>query len=335
MTDKKKKILLGSVVAGCGLAIAAAAVVAVTDTVVKVAISRNMPKIVPKVDFKKYADSPMLSKFLDDRASAAQALSLKDNQEIQITAKDGTELVGHLIPAESPKRIVLAMHGWRSDWCSDFGIISNYLSQSGCTVLYVEQRGQNKSSGDYMGFGITERFDCIDWVNWINLNINQSNNLPIYLFGISMGATTVLMSTALDLPNNVCGVIADCGFTSPKAIWKHVTVSNLHLDPHIHLPIANKMFQKRLNVESSGYSAEHALKSNKIPVFFAHGTDDRFVPVNMTFSNYKACTSKKILFVVPGADHGMSYYCDTDNYEAALNKFFDDYDATPERNIII
>ena len=45
---------------------------------------------------------------------------------------------------------------------------------------------------------------------------------PVYLAGVSMGATSVLMATALPLPANVRGVIADCGFTSPRAIMAQV-----------------------------------------------------------------------------------------------------------------
>ena len=44
-----------------------------------------------------------------------------------------------------------------------------------------------------------------------------------------MGATTVLMAAGEALPKNVKGITADCGFTSPKAIWRHVTEQNLHM----------------------------------------------------------------------------------------------------------
>ena len=59
-----------------------------------------------------------------------------------------------------------------------------------------------------------------------------------------------------------------------------------------------------------------------MPVLFIHGSDDCFVPVSMTYENYKACASTKTLFIVPGADHGMSYYTDREGYEKALMRFW-------------
>ena len=38
------------------------------------------------------------------------------------------------------------------------------------------------------------------------------------------------------------------------------------------------------------YSTLDALKTNKIPILFVHGDADRFVPVEMTYENYNACT---------------------------------------------
>ena len=78
-----------------------------------------------------------------------------------------------------------------------------------------------------MGFGLTERFDCVNWIDWVNEK--TGGTLPIYLCGVSMGASTVLMTSAFALPDNVHGIIADCGYTSPQAIWKHVAQTNLHV----------------------------------------------------------------------------------------------------------
>ena len=53
-----------------------------------------------------------------------------------------------------------------------------------------------------------------------------------------------------------------------------------------------------------------------------HGTEDTFVPVEMTYENYRACKGKRKLLIVPGADHGMSYYVDREEYEKTALEFF-------------
>jgi len=219
---------------------------------------------------------------------------------------------------------LIAMHGWRSSWSQDFGMIAPFWLESGCAVLFAEQRGQGNSGGEYMGFGLLERFDCLDWIGWVNERTEQK--LPLYLGGISMGASTVLMTAGFDLPENVRGIIADCGFTSPRAIWKHVVENRFHLPYGLYSRAANDICKRRIQVPSDAYSTVEALRSCAVPVLLIHGTDDRFVPVEMTYENYKACSSEKQLFIVPGAEHGTSYLVDTAGYETAVRSFWNSYD---------
>ena len=172
-----------------------------------------------------------------------------------------------------------------------------------------------------MGFGLVERHDCLDWINWVNDENNQ--HLPIYLCGVSMGASTVLMAGGLELPSNVQGIVADCGYTSAQDIWKHVA-KHLHVSYGICGKPVGKMAQRRLCVAMDSMSCPDALKQCNIPVLFIHGTDDRFVPVEMTYENYKACAAPKYLFVVPGAEHGMSYLIDPEGYQMTVRNFWRD-----------
>ena len=50
------------------------------------------------------------------------------------------------------------------------------------------------------------------------------------------------------------------------------------------------------------------------------------MPIGMTYENYEACAAPKKLFIVPGADHGMSYYFDRKGYEAAVTNFWKEFD---------
>ena len=260
------------------------------------------------------------------RDAAAENLINTPHETVSITARDGVKLVGHFVGCTEPKRAIIAMHGWRSSWAKDFGMISDFLHENACAVLYTEQRGQNESGGSYMGFGLTERFDCLDWINW--LNGSGYDTFPLYLCGVSMGAATVLMASGFTLPENVHGIIADCGYTSPYAIWKHIAENNLHLryDKWMRDTI-DEMCRERINFSSDDFSCTKALESCRVPVLFIHGTDDNFVPIEMTYENYKYCDAPKRLLVVPGAGHGMSYAVDKARYEQTVLQFWQDYDS--------
>jgi len=319
LTNKAKAFLTGGGIAAASLAACSAASAAITKKLVSSAMDRDAPRTLTQ-NRSRFTGSGIRASSLEEAAAAKAALEQQNPQTIAITAHDGTPLVGHWLACEIPRRIILAMHGWRSSWSADFGIISEFWHRQNCSVLYAEQRGQGASGGDYMGFGLIERRDCLDWIDWINRETGGS--LPVYLAGVSMGASTVLMASALDLPENVSGILADCGYTSVHAIWKHVTEHNLHLSYGIHGPFADRLCKKKIHTGTKDYSTTEALKTSRTPVLFVHGTEDRFVPVEMTFENYQACRAPKRLFIVPGAGHGMSYFVDRPGYEQETIRFW-------------
>lgn len=324
MKKRTKRILLVSGVAA-GVAVTGAVSQGITEHLVRFAMDRDAPKIRNmKRARARLCGSDKMEAFLELREREGDRLEHSECETVEIVGSDGARLVGHWHLCEDAKRVIVAMHGWRSSWSRDFGIISEFWHNNGCSVLYVEQRGQNNSGGDHMGFGVLERHDCLDWIGWVNERCGEE--MPSYLAGVSMGAATVLMASGLGLPSNVRGIIADCGFTSPRAIWKYVLERNLHLSYNIRSAAVDDLCRKRIKMDAGQCSTVDALKDNQVPVLFIHGTDDHFVPVEMTFENYKACVAPKRLLVVPGADHGMSYVMDREGYEAAFRDFWNTYD---------
>lgn len=323
MKKLTKSILISSGVAATTMAGLAGALYMGSEYLVKLALDREMPKSSDK-NKAKLAGSKKLVEFAEAADITANNLENGELREVKIESADGISLAGHWYECPGAKRIIVAMHGWRSSWSRDFGAISEFWHANGCSVLYAEQRGQNNSGGEYMGFGVLERHDCFEWIKWVNENTNSA--LPVYLSGVSMGAATVLMAAGLELPENVHGIMADCGFTSPHAIWKHVAEKNLHLSYGIIGRVADDMCKRKINIGSRDYSTTYALANTNVPVLFIHGSDDHFVPVEMTYENYKACASPKRLLIVPGADHAMSYYMEKDKYEQSMLDFWKDFD---------
>lgn len=321
--EKNTKRILAGIGAAAGVVTAAGLTIYRTATaLVSLALDREISPGMARAKEKVSGNSDR-SAFLQAVEQAAQKLRQVDCEEIHITAQDGISLTGHWRPCADAKRTIIAVHGWRSSWADDFALISNFWYENSCNVLYIEQRGQNSSGGDYMGFGMLERYDCLDWARWVNEQCGTG--LPLYLVGVSMGAASVLMASGLSLPPNVCGIIADCGYTSAHEIWKHIVKNNLHLSYDLLHSTADTLCKKKIHVEADSYSTLDALRENTIPVLLIHGTDDRFVPVEMTYENYQACTAPKRLLIVPGADHAMSYYTEPRRYEAALRDFWTEF----------
>ena len=201
--------------------------VALSRVMVDLAVKRDVKMNVPEKIQDKISGGLISDPKLDTIKKASEQVRQHDMESVSIEVEDGLKLIGRIRECPKPRRIIIAMHGWRSSWHMDFGVTSDFYYDSGATVLYADQRGQNDSDGEYIGFGILERFDCLKWLDFI---IDRyGSELPIYLLGVSMGASTVLMASGSELPTCVKGIIADCGFTSPKEIWNHIMDNNLHL----------------------------------------------------------------------------------------------------------
>lgn len=320
--NEKTAFKIGGALLGIG-AICASASYLTAKYLVKVAIDREYPPEMKRI--RKYiSGSEKDVDYISYVSAEAEKLASKETEQVEILSEDGKKLVGHYYPCDDPKRIIIAMHGWRSSWEKDFGIFADFWHEHGCGVLFAEQRSQGNSEGEYITFGIMERYDCLSWANWVSER--NPNSLPVYLLGDSMGAATVLMASDLALPDCVHGIIADCGFTSVHDIWAHVVNDNLHLPYSAFKKMASRMFGRSIGEKSCDHSTVDSLKNSKVPVIFIHGTGDNFVPIEASYKNYLACASPKRILIVPGADHCMSYYVEKEKYEDAILSFWKDFD---------
>ncbi len=238
-------------------------------------------------------------------------------EQVEILSHDGLRLCGYFLPAENARATLILMHGYRSAELFDFSCIYEHLHNRGFNLLVPWQRAHGKSEGKLICFGVKERIDCSRWAEYISERLGKK--LPIILEGMSMGATTVLMAAGLDLPENVAGIVADCGFTTPYEVIEH-TMRRWHIPPHPYLDLmlpAATAFGIDLKM-----STADALRRCRRPVLLIHGDRDDIVPPEMSRRNRDACAGECRLLEVHGAGHAFSYIVATDECNAALDAFF-------------
>lgn len=239
-----------------------------------------------------------------------------------ITSSDGLPLVAHYIPAKDPKVLFIMVHGYRSSGLRDFSCAAKSFYEKGVSMLILDNRASGESGGKYMSYGVLERFDVVRWAKEAQRRLP---NLPVILDGVSMGAATVLMAASLPLPENVCGIVADSGFTSPADIFRSVMKRMYRLPAFPFLPLARVMCKRRIGFDFEAASAMESVKNTNVPIFFAHGTGDTFVPYDMTKKNFDNTPSGMArLVLVDGAEHAQSYLCDPERYSRELDQFIDD-----------
>lgn len=240
-------------------------------------------------------------------------------EAVEITSHDGLKLRGRYYHRTDGAPVVLMMHGYRGNIFRDGNGIFSFSKKYGFNLLMPDQRAQGLSEGKTITFGVKERIDCKTWVDYLIARFGSEQK--IMLCGLSMGAATVLMAADVGLPENVTGIMADCGFSSPKEILCSV-MKSLKLPEKLVYPIAR--FGARLfgGVDLEEASAVESVKHCKIPVLLLHGEADNFVPCHMSRMCHEACASEAEILTVPGAGHGMSYCLDAAAYEAAVDRLF-------------
>ena len=239
-------------------------------------------------------------------------------EDVEITSKDSLKLYGRYYHEKDDAPLAILFHGYRSNSFRDGSGFFKLAREHGFNILMPDQRSHGKSEGASITFGIKEKYDCAQWVDYALKRFGQ--DVRIVLVGLSMGAATVMMASDIVPKKNVKGIIADCGFSSPKEILIDVAGQRKYpRKPAYFLVKLGARLFGGFNVEES--SAVSALQKTDIPLLFIHGENDLFVPCHMSIACHKACASEKHLFTVPGATHGMSYYVDTPGYTATVGDF--------------
>lgn len=224
-------------------------------------------------------------------------------------------------------------HGYRGDYVSMLPQVQ-FFSELGYNIILVDARGHGSSEGKYITFGMNE---SLDLNAWIAQEVVAKPEQKIYLYGVSMGAATVMISQEKPQPN-VKAVIEDCGYSSVEQQFRDMlrmiskatqyipilnqinwyakedTLLNLLNDQHLKPKLAMDLF------------AVSPLKSTKVsgvPTLYIHGESDTFIPPVAKDLLYAAGIGYKEQLGIPGAEHGVSFFVDNPKYEAKVIAFME------------
>lgn len=247
------------------------------------------------------------------------AMLAEPHEDVWIQSDDGLKLHATWFPQEECKKIVICFHGYTSRGMNDYTGLSSYYLPHGYSMLLVDERAHGESEGTYIGFGFLDRMDALKWIDWVLETCGE--DVRILLHGTSMGGATVLMTSGLNLPEQVKGIISDCAFTSPKEVFTHVLHTMIHLPAFPIMQISDVINRKRAGYGLDDCNAAREVQKATVPILFIHGSADTFVPCSMCDTIYENCTSPKKKLIVEGAAHAESFYKDTEAYENAMTEF--------------
>ena len=218
-------------------------------------------------------------------------------------------------------KYAIVVHGYRASVKSVSYLAKRYF-EAGYNVLIPYLRAHLGSDYDYCTMGWRERFDIIDWINYID---STATNAKIVLHGVSMGAATVMMTTGESLPSCVICAIEDCGYTSVYDAYSFKIPKMMHIPAFPSIDIFRRAIKKRVGFDIKEASALEQVKRSHTPTLFIHGNDDTVVPVSMAHELYLAASCEKELMVCKHANHEMSALLYPNKYWGKVWSFIEKY----------
>ncbi len=269
--------------------------------------------------------------YSDDPDKQAEYEKIKEwikdiqTESVEIRSFDGLRLHGTFIPAEVyTTTTVILVHGYRASGMKDFGLMLPFYHKLGVNILMVDDRGHGDSQGDYIGYGWHDHFDVERWIRY--LTVRFGDDCRIFLHGVSMGAATVMLTAGDELPEQVKGIIEDCGYSRLTDQLRFNFKNMFHFDGKPVINVVSHVTNKMDGYSFDQCDSVKSLKNATVPMLFIHGDKDDFVPTDMVYENYDACGSEdKTLIIVEGAKHAESYYVNPELYESAVKKFIEDH----------
>ena len=239
-----------------------------------------------------------------------------------IKTEDGLKLNGYVVKKEDSNKWVILVHGYTGR-AIQMSYQAERFYNMGFNVLFPDLRGHGESEGNYIGMGWDDRRDVISWIKYIN---NNYSNQEIVLYGVSMGAATVMMASGEeDLPSNVKAIIEDCGYTSIKDEFSYQLKAVFNLPSFPIINLASMVTKIKAGYFLGEGSALEQVKKSKTPIMFIHGDADTFVPYYMQDQLYNVATCDKQKLVIKGAAHAKASDIGGDMYWNSIKEFLEKY----------
>ena len=243
-------------------------------------------------------------------------------ENVSILSHDGLKLTGRYYHVKDGAPLEIQCHGYKGNATRDFCGNWRIAKEAGRNILLIDERCHGESEGHTITFGILERKDVMRWIAYAN---ERFGNVPIMLSGVSMGAATVLMTSELELPENVKGILADCPYDAPSNIIKKVLGTDMGMPVKLVYPLIRLggILYGKFNLDAA--SPMEAVKNSKVPILLIHGDDDRFVPYEMSCNIHRAAPANIEFHTIHDAGHAMNYVTAPEQYTRIVHAFTEKY----------
>ena len=246
---------------------------------------------------------------------------------LSVVSRDGLQLSGYLWHAFGDKsrkaaQTVILVHGMQ-DSAAGLGYLAEEYHTAGWDVLSTDLRSHGESEGVRRTMGFRESEDL---ALWVNLLVREYGVERLFLHGISMGGSTVLLygENCRKISGAVRGIIADSSFSRYDETFRRLlkrVVRRDFLVRSIELGASVSCFI-RTGVTFGQMSPGTHIARVQVPLLLFHGQKDVLVPIAQVRDMLgEAMKHGAVSVVIPEAPHIGPYFYAPSLYMQKIGEF--------------
>ena len=201
----------------------------------------------------------------------AEQYGLQANR-LELMTDDGVEIVAYEVQAQDPKAVVIFLSGIHNPSVTAFFGHASMLFDEGYSSVLVEMRAHGESHGDVIALGFEEYRDVQAAVNYIQSNPAEYGDVPIVVYGLSMGGAVAINATGQI--QDIDGLISVSAYSS----WEDMFIENMGAPSWVgavQRPFLSLWAQLKYGVDATDVNpvTEMAKLGNR-PALLMHTTGD-------------------------------------------------------------
>lgn len=217
---------------------------------------------------------------------------------------------GHIIPADiiyaenadKNNKTVIMVHGLGGNRQTNYPTAEMFLEQ-GYNVLTYDQRSSNENTAEYTTFGYWEKYDLIDYIDYIN---RQAPDKTLGVWGASFGGATAGLAMGYeDTQEKVDFLILDCPVSDME--WM---VSDTIKQMDIGIPVeymtwcGSVMNQIKLGFSYQDANVASEMIDVHVPTLIINSKIDKVTPYFMGIDLYEALPEEnRYIWTVEDSEH--------------------------------
>jgi fermentation-respiration switch protein FrsA (DUF1100 family) len=173
------------------------------------------------------------------------------------------------------------------------------LLNQGYSVLLPDNRAHGESGGEFVTYGLLERYDVIAWANWMK----RAGYRKLYALGESLGGAVLIESAAIQ--PIFSAIVAESPYADFRQVSEYHVAASGRVPPFVaRLIVAGTLtyaaWVYRLDLRR--VSPVESIARASTPILLIHGLDDTRTPPYNSVRLARA-NARNGLWLVPKAGH--------------------------------